>query len=70
MFLELKKVYGDVIGDRQFLTDGANGQFDLKGLQDAFDRFMKSDLHIAPSAWTSTASQATSYPAVAAAPSL
>ncbi len=51
MFLELKKVYGDVIGDRQFLTDGANGQFDLKGLQDAFDRFMKSDLHIAPSAW-------------------
>lgn len=51
MFLQLKKVYGDVIGDRQFLIDGADGKFDLKGLQEAFDKFMKSDLYIAPAAW-------------------
>lgn len=58
MFAELKKIYGDIIDSREFMVNGAQGRFDHKALQEAFDRFMASDMVISPEVWSDPPTEA------------
>ena len=51
LFLELKKVYGDVIGTSEFFTNSHNKVFDIEELNNYFDSFMKSEKTISTTAW-------------------
>lgn len=51
MFIQLMKIYGTQIASPEFLTQGCDGNFDIKQLNENFDSFMNSNSYILPIAW-------------------